>query len=155
MEQKPVTDRNSWMVGLVAGGLVGLMVACGFGGAGVYFIGKREYKRVRAGWNLVPVIVYNQDLAAGTKLTFEVVSQRPIPEQFVTESIAKPDHASDVVGGTLIRRVAAGDPVRWQDLADGLTADECQKVCSWVGQGGADKAGPIREALEKIKPPAD
>ena len=150
--EKPVTDRNSWMVGLVAGGLIGAMASCGLGGFGVFMLAKREYKKARAGWVLKPVIVYNQDLAAGSPITFEVVSQRPLPEQFVTGSVVKPDQASSIITARVTKPVAAGDPVRWQDLVEGTTAEECQKACAWTSQVPPEKSKPIREALEKLKP---
>lgn len=65
---------------------------------------------------LVPVIVFAQDVPAGTTITFDRISQRSMPEQFVTASMVKPDSASDVVNQRLLVDLKAGDVVRWGDF---------------------------------------
>ncbi len=66
---------------------------------------------------LVPVIVLAQDVPAGTPVTFDLISQRSLPEQFVTASMVKPDSASQLVNQRLVVDLKAGDVVRWGDLA--------------------------------------
>jgi Flp pilus assembly protein CpaB len=128
------TEGSGWALGLIAGGLIGFFLAAGLGGIGAFYYGKREHKRVRAGWNLVPVVVANEDIAAGAEITFDAISQRPIPEQFVTSSVVRPDSASYIVGVRVITPLQAGDPVRWSDLASALDRDECARVCTWVAE---------------------
>lgn len=70
-----------------------------------------------SGYNLVPVVVAAVDMPEGTLVTFDHISQRSVPEQFVTSSVVKPDSASYVVGQRLQNAVQAGDPLRWADFA--------------------------------------
>ncbi|MDX2012191.1 MAG: Flp pilus assembly protein CpaB [Myxococcaceae bacterium] len=76
---------------------------------------KREAD-VRKGWNLVPVVVAAVDLSEGTVVTMEMVSQRSIPEQFVTSSVVKPDSASYIVNQKVLVPVQAGDPLLWSQF---------------------------------------
>jgi pilus assembly protein CpaB len=71
---------------------------------------------VRRGWNLVPVVVASTELSEGTVVTLEHLSQRSVPEQFVTSSVIKPDSASYVVGQKVTVAVAAGDPLLWSQF---------------------------------------
>jgi pilus assembly protein CpaB len=85
---------------LVAIGVVALMLA------GVE-------NRVKKGWNLVPVVVAAADLPEGTTIGLESISQRAVPEQFVTSSVVRPDSTEYVVNQRLLVPVQAGDPLLW------------------------------------------
>ena len=102
--------------GLVIGGLssllVGLLV---FGIAGVALY-KRAKREALHGWALRPVVVVAEDVPAGTSVTFDILSQRSLPEQFVTASDVTPEQASAIVGVKTARELHAGDPVRWSDM---------------------------------------
>ncbi len=76
----------------------------------------KEKADVRKGWNLVPVVVAAVDLSEGTTVTLQQLSQRSVPEQFVTSSVVKPDSASYVVGQKVQVAVAAGDPLLWNQF---------------------------------------
>ncbi|MEW5742096.1 MAG: Flp pilus assembly protein CpaB [Myxococcota bacterium] len=78
-------------------------------------IRKREAD-VRKGWNLVPVVVATVDLSEGTVVTMEMISQRSIPEQFVTSSVVKPDSASYIVNQKVLVPLQAGDPLMWSQF---------------------------------------
>ena len=43
------------------------------------------------------MVVASVDVGEGTVITFDMISQRSVPEQFVTSSVVKPDSASYVV----------------------------------------------------------
>ncbi len=93
-------------------------------GFGVAFSAlQRERAQVRQGWNLVPVVVAAVDLAEGTVVTLEHLSQRSVPEQFVTSSVIKPDSASYVVGQKVQVAVAAGDPLLWNEFETSRAAE--------------------------------
>jgi pilus assembly protein CpaB len=77
---------------------------------------KKREADVRKGWNLVPVVVAAVDLSEGTVVTMEMVSQRSIPEQFVTSSVVKPDSASYIVNQKVLVPVQAGDPLLWSQF---------------------------------------
>jgi pilus assembly protein CpaB len=77
---------------------------------------KKREADVRKGWNLVPVVVAAVDLSEGTVVTMEMVSQRSIPEQFVTSSVVKPDSASYIVNQKVLVPLQAGDPLLWSQF---------------------------------------
>lgn len=78
-------------------------------------IRKRE-SDVRKGWNLVPVVVAAVDMSEGTVVTMDMVSQRSIPEQFVTSSVVKPDSANYIVGQKVLVTLQAGDALLWSQF---------------------------------------
>lgn len=86
------------------------------GGVVGYSHVKKKEMDVRRGWNLVPVVVAAQDIAENTTVTMEMISQRSIPEQFVTSSVVKPDSASYIVNQKLLVPVQAGDPLLWSQF---------------------------------------
>jgi pilus assembly protein CpaB len=93
-------------------------------GFGVSFSAlQKERNDVRKGWNLVPVVVATVDLSEGTVVTMEHLSQRSIPEQFVTSSVVKPDSSSYVVGQKVMVSVAAGDPLLWSQFETSRAAE--------------------------------
>jgi pilus assembly protein CpaB len=97
-------------------------------GAIAYGAVRRKEREVKAGWALVPVIVATQDLAEGTVVTFEMVSQRPVPEQFVTSSVVKPDSASYVVGQKVLVPVQAGDLLLWSQFESSKAAERLSSM---------------------------
>ncbi|MGI5860991.1 MAG: Flp pilus assembly protein CpaB [Myxococcales bacterium] len=96
---------------------------------------KRKEKEVKQGWNLVPVIVATQDIAEGAVVTYEMISQRPVPEQFVTSSVVKPDSASYVVGQRVLVPVQTGDPLLWSQFETSKAAERLSTMI--VKQGRA------------------
>jgi pilus assembly protein CpaB len=96
-----------------------LIVALGLGliaGVIAYSAVKKKENDVRKGWNLVPVVVAAIDISEGTVVTMEMVSQRSIPEQFVTSSVVKPDSASYIVNQKVLVPLQAGDPLLWSQF---------------------------------------
>jgi len=96
-----------------------LVVALALGllaGIVAYSAIKRKETEVRKGWNLVPVVVAVEDIAEGTVVTFDMVSQRSVPEQFVTSSVVKPDSASYVVNQKVLVPLQRGDPLLWSQF---------------------------------------
>ena len=105
---------GAWSVGrwpLAAAVMLGL-----FAGVVGYSAIKKKEADVRRGWNLVPVVVAAVDLSEGTVVTFDMVSQRSVPEQFVTSSVVKPDSASYIVNQKVLVPVQAGDPLLWSQF---------------------------------------
>lgn len=103
--------RRPWAVlGLVVGVAVGWAVR------------PAQRRSCYGRYDLVPVVVAAVDVKAGEVVTFDLISQRSVPEQYVTSSIVKPDSAGFVVGQRLLVDVQAGDPLRWVDFGrDRLT----------------------------------
>jgi pilus assembly protein CpaB len=77
---------------------------------------KKREADVQKGWSLVPVVVTSVDLSEGTTITMDMVSQRSIPEQFVTASVVKPDSANYIVGQKVLVPLQAGDPLLWSQF---------------------------------------
>jgi len=103
-------------------------------GAIAYMGIEREKKRVKAGWNLVPVIVANQDIPEGTQVSFDMVSQRPIPEQFVTSSVVKPDSASYIIGQKVLVPLQNGDALLWSQFETSKAAEKLSTIVQKKGR---------------------
>lgn len=93
----------------IGGGLFAGLVAGVFN----YQLIKRQEAVARHGWNLVPVVVAAVDIEPRTVITFDLVSQRSIPEQFVTAEMVKPDSASYIVNVPSAAKLYAGDVLLW------------------------------------------
>jgi hypothetical protein len=103
-------------VPLILGAMFTGFVAGGFGGVFNYVELHKRETQARAGWNLKPVVVMATDLRAGDLVTFDVISQRSMPEQFITPVMVLPDRADRIVNKKARYAVRAGDIV-----LDGLT----------------------------------
>ena len=99
--------KTPLIVALVLGLLAGVVA---------YSAIKKKESDVRKGWNLVPVVVAAQDIPEGTVVTIDMVSQRQVPEQFVTSSVVKPDSASYIVNQKVLVSLQAGDPLLWSQF---------------------------------------
>jgi pilus assembly protein CpaB len=76
----------------------------------------------------VPIIVAADTLKAGDTLTYDVISQRPVPEQFVPTSWVLPDHANEIVGKKLVGPAQAGDPISMFLFGVGVLPEACAKA---------------------------
>ena len=95
--------------------IVALVLSLAAGAVAFSAIKKKEAD-VRRGWNLVPVVVAAVDIAEGTVISFDMISQRQVPEQFVTSSVVKPDSASYIVNQKVLVPLQAGDPLLWSQF---------------------------------------
>lgn len=96
-----------------------LLVALALGllaGVVAYSAIKKKEHDVRVGWELIPVVVASQDIPEGTVVTFDMISQRAVPEQFVTSSVVRPDSASYIVNQKVLVPLQAGDPLLWSQF---------------------------------------
>jgi pilus assembly protein CpaB len=109
------TTSSGFVTGLSIGLGIGLLLSCLISAAGVFYV-KREATNVRKGWNLVPVVVAAVDIKENTTITFDQISQRSVPEQFVTGSVVKPDSASYVVNQKVLVPLLAGDMLLWSQF---------------------------------------
>jgi Flp pilus assembly protein CpaB len=103
-------------LGLLTGGAIGFFVAVLVVGVGGYALVKKKERDVRKGWNLVPVVVAAQDIPEDSVVTYEMISQRSVPEQFVTSSVVKPDSASYIVDQRVHVPLQAGDMLLWSQF---------------------------------------
>ena len=81
--------------------------------------------RVRAGWDLVPTVVAGRDVPEGQALTFEDLTQRQLPSQFVSGSVVRPEDVSRVVGRAPSMPLKQGDLLLWAAFTDYSATDEC------------------------------
>ena len=84
---------------------------------------QRERANLKKGFNLVPVVVAAVDISEGTVVTMEMVSQRSVPEMFITSSVVKPDSATYVVGQKVMVSMQAGDPLLWSQFETSRSAE--------------------------------
>ncbi|MBK7861197.1 MAG: Flp pilus assembly protein CpaB [Archangiaceae bacterium] len=103
-----------WTAGRAPLAVAAVLALCS--GLVAYSSIKKKEADVRRGWNLVPVVVAAVDVSEGTVVTFDMISQRSVPEQFVTSSVVKPDSASYVVNQKVLVPVQAGDPLLWSQF---------------------------------------
>ena len=113
--QAPQSNDKTFTGGLGMGLGIALLISCLGSGAG-FVVARRAATDARKGWNLVPVVVAAVDIAEETVVTFEMISQRSIPEQFVTSSFVKPDSASYIVNQKVNVALQAGDPLLWSQF---------------------------------------
>jgi pilus assembly protein CpaB len=118
MPSEPAVTNRFSMGSAVLGFFVGVVTAAVLGGvAGYSWLLKREAD-VRRGWNLVPVVVVAQDIPKGQVLTYEMLAQRPIPEQFNTASVVHPADAQKVENRLLLVPVRKGDALLWSQIGE-------------------------------------
>lgn len=91
--------------------------AAGLLSGAVAWVSIRARERAaREGWELVPVLVAASDIPEGEALQVDMIARRPVPEQFVTSSVVRPDSAATVLGQKLLVPVQAGDPLLWSSF---------------------------------------
>ncbi len=110
-EPRPATRKWDRRMPLVVAAVLAVV-----GGTMGFTAIKKQEADVRRGWNMVPVIVAATDVPEGTVVTYEMISQRSVPEQFVTSSVVKPDSASYVVNQKVLVPIQAGDPLLWSQF---------------------------------------
>jgi pilus assembly protein CpaB len=113
--KRPISSGAPWkhsklMPLALAAGLTLVSLAVGWSAL------TREDTEARQGWELVPVLVANTELPAGTVVTPQVVSQRAVPARFVSASVLRPESASIVLGQKVTVAVSAGDPLLWDQF---------------------------------------
>ena len=124
--------KTPLLVALVLGLLAGIVAYSA--------IKKREQDAMR-GFNLVPVIVAAIDISDGTVVTFDMISQRSVPEKFVTSSVVKPDSASYIVNQKVLVPIQAGDPLLWSQFettkaAERLSSKVMRKTRAFTIEAG-------------------
>ncbi len=148
----PVPPRPSQSGGAGSGFFVGAGISVALflvlgviGGFAGYSAVKKAEHDARKGWNLVPVVVAAQDISENSVVAMEMISQRSIPEQFVTSSVVKPDSASYIVNQKVLVPVQAGDPLLWSQfettkaaerLSSKLTGEERVATIKTAGDTG-------------------
>ena len=106
----------------------------------------------RAGWKLVPVVVMATDLAEGSLVTMEQISQRSIPEQFMTSAYVTPDQASFIIDQPVNFPLLAGDPITWSAFAD-LTRHAAVQDCATAIKPAVDEvaASTLASLTEELR----
>jgi len=107
---------KSLVLGILLGGMLGFIGGGLISGLVTWNLATKNARDPRKGWNLVPVVVASQDIPEGTVVTFDLLQQRSIPEQFVTSSVVKPEGAEHIVNQRLLVPVRAGDLLLWSQF---------------------------------------
>lgn len=135
--------RLPLVIALVLGALAGLIAFSAI---------EQKKKEVQAGWNLVPVIVANQDIPAGTMLDLDMISQRNIPDQFVTGSVVKPESANYIVGQKVLVPLQKGDPVLWSHFESNKGFEKLSTIIQKKLRAISIKATPVDAVGGWIRP---
>jgi len=115
-------SSDGFVRGLLIGLIISMAVIC-IGSLAGYVTVQELRRAARTGWNTRPIIIAYGDVAPGERLVLEKLSQRWIPEQFITRSMVTPDSASLVANAELRTQLREGDPVRWVDVEDSESAE--------------------------------
>lgn len=140
-------------VGLAVGFFGGLLATCLLGAVPAYLVSQRLAQKGRAGWNLMPVVVAATDVGLGTGLTFDLLSQRSVPESAVSKTVVTPDDASMVMSAVPRVRLEASDLLLWSYL-DPLAADPpClelgrKALAPWAATPGGRRLTRLLEGRE-------
>ena len=121
-------------------------------GAVAYLSIKKKEREVKAGWNLVPVVVAADSVSEGTIITYDMISQRPVPEQFVTSSVIKPDSANYVVGQKVLVPLQAGDPLLWSQFETSKAAEKLSTIVQKKGRAITVQAGGVSAVGGWVRP---
>ena len=108
MAVKEADAAQKFLVGALVGFALGVLVVGGVVGLAGYAWVKRSEKLHKRGWNLVPVVVAAQDLPPGVPLTDAELARRPIPEQFATDSVVRPEAVEAVLHQPLLVPLSDG-----------------------------------------------
>jgi pilus assembly protein CpaB len=114
--ESPPQQRSQLALGVMIGLLAGIVIASCTGGVVGYTVGLQRAEKLRKGWNLVPVVVAAVDIPAGTAVTFENISQRSVPEQFVTGSVILPASAGSIINQKVLVPLRPNDPLLWSQF---------------------------------------
>ncbi len=115
--------RNSLFAGstpfLIALPVLGMAVFLAW--AGLF----KTEESAKRNWKLVPVVVAQEDLPEGARLTLENVATRSVPQienpnGLANEAMVPESKLNDILEGHLAQPVAAGDPIFWTQLVQDL-----------------------------------
>jgi pilus assembly protein CpaB len=119
-------------LGLLSGLGIGIAVSVVFNRGYRERTFKTAFDDARRGWVLKPCVVAATDIPAGSVLTFDMLAERKVPEQFVTPNEIPVQDAAGTLGKRTLVSLQAGEPLRWSEFA--AAADP--QVCKWVAEVG-------------------
>lgn len=134
----------------LAGILAGFLVVGCLGGPASFFLERKLTQQGKHGWYLVPIVVWADDAEPGAVVTYEQISQRAVPEQFVTASFVKPDSASYVVGQVNHPAAKAGDPLLWSAFEKAGDAKACLETARAVAAKSGGASAEVNEVLAHL-----
>jgi hypothetical protein len=137
---------------LLTGALAGALVMGCCGGPVFYSAEKRSAAQAQKGWRLVPEVVAAHALRPGQRVVLADLSQRALPERFVTSSIVKPDSASYIVGQPIIPGAEAGDPMLWSSFETELAGGHrCVEAVDRVQKQFPDPSPELSQLIGAIR----
>lgn len=142
---RPVGSSAGPLIGFIAG----VATACVLGTFAAYLVGQASKTKARRGWNLVPVVVAAQDVEVGHVVTMEDLSQRSIPEQFVTSSMVRPNDATHAVAQVTAVPLLAGDILNWEGF-EAPTA-ECRALAAQLAGPADARPPPIEKVIQQLE----
>ncbi len=114
---------------LVVAGLLALL-------AGVFVWRYLEEKKleIRKGWNLRQIVVAAREMPEGTIVSTDDVSQREVPEQFVTDSVITPENYNYIINQKISVPVKRGDPILWTQFQQNKGFERLSSVVQQRGR---------------------
>ena len=128
----------------------------------------QQKEQITAGWDLVEIVVANQPIAEGTVLEEDMVSKRPVPSQFVTNSNITPNMQVHIINQRVVAPLNPGDPLLLSHLesqkgfeklsnmvarnsrAINISVDEIGSVGGWVRPNDfVDVLGTFRDPASR------
>lgn len=100
----------------------------------VYMVIDQKTGEARKGWNLKPVIVASQDIPEGTSISMEMMMSRMVPEQFVTNSVVKPENANFIEGQKVLVPIQQGDMLLWTQFETSKAAERLSTIIQKKGR---------------------
>jgi pilus assembly protein CpaB len=73
----------------------------------------RTERSIREKWQPTPIIVAGADIKQGTVLTMDLIKERPVPKQFITESMFSKKQLDMILGQKVATDIKPGDPIMW------------------------------------------
>jgi pilus assembly protein CpaB len=129
----------------------GLAFSCLLSGIVGVPLARKLVERKRAGWNPVPVVVAAVDMKAGDAIVMEKISQRSVPEQFVTQSVVRPDSASYVINQPALVPLSAGDIITWPATQSPAAVAECSKLVEGLLTARPERPEAVRRVVAELR----
>ena len=130
-------SSRPYVRGLLVGAILGAVVA-----GGSLLLYNKEMARRCTYFNYLPVLVAAQDIAPGTVLTLEMLSQQVVTPWAAGSSVVRSQVVNQVIGARTLFPLKSGDPLTWTGLTVGVTVDQCRQACEWVNEANGCRMEP-------------
>jgi len=113
---------------------------------------RSQADEVRAGWELVDVVVAARPLAAGTEVGADDLARRQIPRRFASSSVVRPEQTHLVAGQRLEAPLQEGDPLLWTHFEAGDTRGALAQAVQTPGRAVTLQVGEAASVGGQVRP---